>query len=140
METRMPASPARQRLFDGLAISASLLCLAHCLLLPLAILLVPMLAAFLTLPEAFHAWVFALAVPTSLVALLAGWRRHGARQPALLAGAGLLLLGAGLVLAPAHAVETALTVAGSLLLALGHVRNWRLLGARGRMAGNHHLH
>lgn len=136
----MPATPARQRLFDGLAIGASFLCLAHCLLLPLALLLLPMLAAFLALPEAFHAWVFALAVPTSLVALRTGWRHHGERGPALLAGAGLLLLGAGLFLAPTHAMETGLTVVGSLLLALGHVRNWRQMGPSAPAGQNLHLH
>lgn len=118
-----------QRLYDSIAIGASALCLVHCLLLPMAMLLVPTLAALLTIPESFHAAVFAIAVPTSLAALWLGYRRHRFRRPALLAAIGLALLGAGLLAALSERAETALTVLGSILLALGHVQNWGALRA-----------
>jgi hypothetical protein len=119
------AMSPRQRLLDSLAIGASMLCLVHCLLLPLVILLLPMLAHILDVPEEFHLAVFLLAVPTSLLALRAGWRQHGCRAVWLPALSGLTLLAAGLFVAPTEAAEVAVTVAGSLLLALGHLLNWR---------------
>lgn len=114
-----------QRMFDGLAIGASTLCLVHCLVLPALILLLPALATILAVPEEFHLWALALAVPTSLFALASGHRRHGRRQPALAALPGLLLLALGALAAPDEATETWLTVAGSILLATGHAINWR---------------
>lgn len=114
----------RQQWFDSLAIGASTLCLIHCLALPILIVAVPTLATFLALPEAFHLWAFALAVPTSLLAMAAGRRRHGQRRPVLLAAVGLALLGAGALLVEG-AAETVLTVAGGLTLAVAHALNWR---------------
>lgn len=112
-------------LLDGLSIGASLACLVHCLVLPLAILLLPTLAAFLALPEAFHLWALAFAVPTSIIAMALGYRRHRRHRPWQLGAAGLALLAAGALLMPSEMAETALTVAGALLLSFGHVLNWR---------------
>lgn len=117
----------RQRWFDGMAIGASALCLAHCLILPLILLLVPTLALVLTIPESFHLWVFLFAVPSSAVALWIGFRRHRRETPVLLAMAGLSLLAAGLFAAPSPQAETMLTVFGSILLSAAHVLNWRAL-------------
>lgn len=125
----------RQRLFDSLAISASALCLAHCLLLPLVLLLVPTLAVFLTIPESFHLWALAFAVPTSLLALGLGHRQHHRAAPGLIASAGLLLLVAGVFLTSSEIEETVVTVLGSVLLSVGHVLNWRGLGN-----GRRHAH
>lgn len=122
MERQMAAR--RQQWLDGAAMGASLLCLAHCLLLPVLIVAVPMLAAFLTLPESFHALAFAFAVPTSAVALGLGFRRHRHPLPLVIAALGLPLLGAGAFLPTGPVVETALSVAGALLLALGHGWSW----------------
>lgn len=136
----MLAMSPRQRLLDGLAIGASILCLVHCLLLPLVILLLPMLALVLNVPEAFHLAVFLLAVPTSLLALGAGQRRHRRGSPLAVALPGLLLMAAGLSLARTEGMETALTVAGSLLLAAGHILNWRRAGGAQPVDENRHLH
>lgn len=116
-------------LFDGLSIGASLACLVHCLVLPLIILLLPTLATFLAVPEEFHLWALAFAVPTSVVALALGYRRHGRHRPWQLGAAGLVLLAAGALLMPDAIAETAFTVVGALLLSLGHVLNWRVSAA-----------
>lgn len=119
------AIPAqRQQLYDGVAIGASILCLIHCLLLPVLIILVPTLAGFLAAPEEFHIWALALAVPTSVLALLTGYRRHHWVRPAMIAFPGLILLAAGALLAPSERAETLLSVVGAVLLALGHSVNW----------------
>ena len=119
--------PARQQLFDGLAIGASGLCLVHCLVLPLLIILLPTLAAFLAVPESFHVWALAFAVPTSGLALASGYRRHHWLRPTLVALPGLILLALGALVAPTGWMETSLTVPGAILLAIGHALNWRAL-------------
>ncbi|HTU13057.1 MAG TPA: MerC domain-containing protein [Allosphingosinicella sp.] len=111
---------------DGVAVGASFLCLAHCLLLPLVFAALPAAAAIIGLPDWFHAAAFLVAVPASALAMLGGYRRHGAILPVLIGALGLALLGAGALLGFRLAVETALTVAGSMLLAAGHLFNWRL--------------
>lgn len=111
---------------DGVSVGASLLCLIHCLALPLLIAALPALARALDLREGFHLLVLAAAIPTSAVALIAGRRRHGAFVPVFTGIAGLALMAAGALFASRAATETALTVAGSLLLAGAHIANWRL--------------
>jgi hypothetical protein len=124
------SSPRQQRLLDGLAVSASTLCLIHCLVLPVALVAIPTLAAFLAVPEAFHLWVFLFAVPTSLLAMVAGHGRHGRTRPFAQAVVGLALIGLGALAVPEGWAETGLTVAGSLLLAWAHAANWRLVQHR----------
>lgn len=117
----------QQRLYDGLAIGASLLCLIHCLLLPALIVLVPTLTAFLTIPEEFHIVALAFTIPASVGALFTGYRRHFSPTPTLIVLPGILLLALGALAAPTEVMETTLTVAGAILLAFGHALNWRAL-------------
>ncbi|MGV3480760.1 MAG: MerC domain-containing protein [Sphingobium sp.] len=117
---------------DGLSIGASALCLIHCLALPILIAALPALARALDLREGFHLLVLAAAIPTSAVALMAGHRRHGALVPVFTGIAGLVLMMIGALFTSRAAAETALTVAGSLLLASAHIANWRL---RARVTG-----
>lgn len=122
----MTTIPRKQQLLDGLAIGASTLCLVHCFLLPALLVLVPTLAAFVSVPEEFHLAALAFAVPTSLIALGLGHRRHRRLQPTAIVAPGIGLLALG-VLAPAESLETMLTAIGALLLATGHLLNWRAL-------------
>lgn len=113
------------RWFDGMAVGASALCLIHCLALPLVIAALPALAARLDLGEGFHLAVLAFALPVSGFALIEGWRRHRGVTPLVVGAVGLVLLGAGVAFEDMVAVETGVTVAGSLLLAGAHMANWR---------------
>lgn len=121
-------------LLDGLAISASLLCLVHCLALPLVIAALPALASLLRMPESVHLWMLAFAVPMSGLAVWLGWRRHGRIVPVVLALAGLALMSWGALGGVAPGIETALTTLGGLSLAWGHVRNWQLNATHRRCA------
>ncbi|HXH51999.1 MAG TPA: MerC domain-containing protein [Sphingomicrobium sp.] len=118
--TRLPAKVA-----DGTAIGASMLCLVHCLLLPLAVALVPTLGALARVPESAHLVLFAVAVPVSAVAIVGGYRRHGALLPGAVALSGLVLIGVGALAGLPMLVETSVTVLGSVALAVGHLWNWR---------------
>lgn len=111
--------------FDGFAVGASALCLAHCLGLPLLIAALPAIANRIDPGEGFHLAVLLFAIPTSAFALAEGWRRHRGVAPLFVGGAGLALMAMGLAFENWVAVETGVTVVGSLLLAGAHVANWR---------------
>jgi len=115
----------RQKVLDCVAIGASTICLIHCLLLPLVIILVPTLTAFLTFPEAFHLGAVIFAVPTSTFAVVVGYRQHRWALPFLIVLPGVTLLAIGALAVSEEWLETTLTVGGATMLALGHALNWR---------------
>lgn len=97
----------------------------HCLIVPVAIVLVPALTIWFTLPEAVHLWAFLFAVPTSVLALASGYRGHRRCRPTAIAVLGLVLLGMGVLPLLGGRFETSFSVAGALLLAIAHILNWR---------------
>jgi hypothetical protein len=110
-------------LWDGVAISASGLCLVHCLALPVASAALPILGVAAD-AEWIH-WLFlAIAAPAALFAF-----RHGtgastwAMRGLAALGVGLLLLGA--LGWPDHEWETGWTVAGGSALIIAHLWNFR---------------
>ena len=121
----MTDSVSRQ-LLDRFAIGMSLLCLLHCLALPLLLVLVPSLSALGVADERFHQVLVFLVLPTSLVALYLGCRRHRRRSALFwgLTGVTVLVLAAVF----GHDVlgeigERIMTVVGALMVALGHFKN-----------------
>lgn len=58
--------------------------------------------------------------------LVPGWRSIGAVRPLATGVGGLVLLCSGVFVPGSAALETGLTVAGSLLLADAHIANWRM--------------
>lgn len=109
-------------LADGIAVSASLLCLAHCLAVPILAASLPALGLLLGHSVLIHALLLALALPLGVWALARGRRKAG-WQPVVTGLAGFMLMGAALLLPEAS--ERALTVAGVSLVAVAHWRNWR---------------
>jgi len=117
---------------ERVAFSAALLCLVHCLALPIAIAALPALSRVLALPENIHAWLLLLAVPASSLALFGGGFGRERRSLLVLGATGIALLASGALVFGASAAETPVTVAGSLMLAFAHLSNWRLRHARHR--------
>ena len=113
------------RWLDGFALCASSLCTVHCLGLPLLFALLPAFASRIDPGESFHLVMLALAIPTSLFALIQGRRRPGAQRPFWLGLSGLTLMAIGALVAGDAAQEAGATVTGSLLLAAAHIMNWR---------------
>jgi len=103
-----------------------MLCLVHCLALPLLLLLLPGVVGLFALSEAFHYVAFALVVPFALCAFWLGYRHHRTLPPALLGLAGITCLALALLPDIGEGAEVWITVSGSLLLITGHVMNWRL--------------
>ena len=108
---------------DSLGGTVSLVCLIHCLGLPMLIALAPSFGDVLAVPESVHLLMLALALPVSLLALLRGSAQQCRGWPLVGGTIGLLLMAAGL-LAPAW--ETPLTVGGSLMVVAAHIGNWRI--------------
>jgi hypothetical protein len=112
-----------QPALDGLALTLSGLCLLHCLAVPVA------LGLSLLADERLHLWMLLVVLPTSLLAVSLGCRRHGQWRLAAWATAGLVLMtaaaGGGALQALPELGERLLTSAGSLLLAACHIRNYR---------------
>lgn len=83
------------RHLDALAISASTLCLIHCLVLPVLIAFLPAIAEWADLGEAFHIVMLVVAVPLSGLTLFGGWRRHRAAFPMIAGAAGWVCSSSG---------------------------------------------
>jgi hypothetical protein len=123
----MDNSSGQPEFLDQIAVALSGLCLAHCLLLPLAVVALPFLGQLGD--DHLHAELLFVVIPVSIAALWFGYRRHGnlGIVGAGLTGLAILLIGATV----AHAqygliADRTLTIAGSLLLAVTHFRNFRL--------------
>lgn len=114
---------------DHFAIGASLLCLAHCLLMPVLLVVIPSMTASIITGESVHVWLICIVIPSSLFALGVGCRQHGRRSFLIigLSGLSFLILGACAELMNLkHTWEQTFTVVGSLLIAFAHLRNFRM--------------
>ncbi|MEZ4695351.1 MAG: MerC domain-containing protein [Rhodothermales bacterium] len=119
----------KQEGWDRLGIGVSGVCMVHCLLLPVVISALPMWAS----AQQVHGWlhpVFAvLLVPTTILALVSGYRRHRNVTIVALMTIGLILVLAAAFPAlesPGVVYETVMTMTGSVFLITGHFRNWKL--------------
>lgn len=113
---------------DKFAISLSLLCTIHCLLLPALLITLPSLAALHLDNEAFHFWMVVAVLPTSIYALTLGCKQHKRYGLLVLGIAGLISLTMAVMLGEETIGETGekiLTVLGSIMVATGHLLNYR---------------
>ena len=61
---------------DKFAIGLSLMCTVHCFATPVILALLPSFAVLQINGEQFHLWVLAVVLPTSLLALSLGCKKH----------------------------------------------------------------
>ncbi|MBQ0719562.1 MAG: MerC domain-containing protein [Gammaproteobacteria bacterium] len=114
---------------DKVAISLSLICTVHCLLLPLAFVLLPALAANTFADERLHQWMLLAVLPTSLIALTMGCRQHLKFSVMAMGLTGLCILTLATFMGHDLLGETGEKIAilmGASLIALGHLRNHTL--------------
>jgi len=114
---------------DKLSIGLSMLCAFHCLLLPFLLVLLPSWIAVQLGNEAFHAWMVFAVLPTSILALTLGCKKHKHYRLVVLGVIGLSCLLLAVVLGEdllGHFGEKLLTLAGATFLAVGHFWNFRL--------------
>jgi hypothetical protein len=120
MTARLQAS------LDRLAIGVSTLCAFHCLLVPAIVVLFPALGAVLGSDEMFHKALVLFVVPSSIGAPGLGCRRHRDRAVLALGAMGIGTLLVTLAFGHIEYWERVGTIAGSGLILLAHVRNYRL--------------
>jgi multisubunit Na+/H+ antiporter MnhG subunit len=119
----------RPQRLDALGLAISVVCMVHCLALPLIALLLPTLALRFdhTTDHQLHWLLLALAAPVSSLALWRGARRHQRWTWLKVGTAGLALMLLGVLHTFGEKSEVAVTMLGVSLLALAHFRNVVLL-------------
>ncbi|RBP52741.1 MerC domain-containing protein [Arenicella xantha] len=114
---------------DKLAIFLSGICLVHCLVAPILITLLPIVSLSVTVEEVlFHQLLLWLVIPTSVVGLFLGCRKHRRWSIVITGGAGMAILIA--VATFGHSWfgltgEKWVTTLGGLVLACSHFLNYR---------------
>jgi MerC mercury resistance protein len=112
---------------DLAAVGASLLCLVHCIGLPLLLVAAPGIGVLANLPESVHEILLAVALPLAMLGLGRGWRGHRNSAILVLGGGGLCLMALAIMFEDQRTLEVALTMAGVFIVATAHVLNWRAL-------------
>lgn len=112
--------------WDGMGMTASSLCVAHCILTPLLLFAVPIAGLTVLENELIHKALVATVIAVGVAAFVPGIRLHGKYLllPLILLGIGLLLFAAfeaenlwG------EAGETSFTMAGGALMVFSHWKN-----------------
>ena len=120
-----------QKIIDNLGITISSICAVHCVLLPMIFLIAPY--SFLASHE-FHEALIYFILPCAFIAFVLGCRRHKDIKVAAMGTLGIILLGSALLMhdifhSDQHSEEfttVLITVLGSILLVLSHLRNRKL--------------
>ena len=127
MKDVLKPGSARTGVLDSLAVILSGTCMVHCFALPVLLTLYPIAQGSLLQEDRFHQIMLFLILPTSLMALTVGCRKHKDLPTVLLGSAGLLIL--TLTALQGHVFlgadgERAVTSLGGLILAGAHLRNY----------------
>ncbi len=126
-----PPSEATVSTVDVYAASIAILCLAHCLALPVLISSVSLAVPFAE-NELVHKALVLIAAPATLFVVFTDARLAGRRLFIGVALAGLGLLIAAAFVPPLEVFEEPVTVAGSVTLASAHI--WRAMNVRAKRA------
>lgn len=114
---------------DKSAIGLSMFCVLHCIALPFVVIMVPQLSAFWFAGEDFHRTLIYLILPTSILGIGLGCRRHGSYRIISWALIGLLTLIFAVVYGHdlfGEMAEKFLTLMGGLCVMTAHFLNFRL--------------
>jgi hypothetical protein len=134
---------------DTFAVGMSLMCAIHCMITPIVLTLLPVLATTLWVHRDFHLWMLILVLPTTATAIFLGCRKHKDRVVIALSFLGLTLLvgvaiyesffHSGLTKEHMHCIHctqrnygyifnssTWINLLGAAFLTSGHIRNYWL--------------
>lgn len=114
---------------DKSAITLSALCLIHCLVLPIVVILMPNMFSNLLSQELFHTMMVLCVLPISIYALTLGCKKHNKFSLGLYGGVGLISLVSAVVFGESHLGELgekSLTTLGAIIIAYAHYRNYQL--------------
>ena len=115
--------------YDKIAISFSVVCALHCLLLPIAVIFLPSISATFLGTENFHKILLYFVIPSSIIALSLGCKMHGKYE---VYSYGFFGIGALLFASffghdyLGEVGEIFLTLIGAGIVSLGHYKNQKL--------------
>ncbi len=89
--------PSESGLLDRLAISMAVICGIHCLVTPILLVALPIIATTFWVDENFHLWMLLLVIPTTTLAVWSGCRRHKDKFVLISAALGLGILMTALI-------------------------------------------
>ncbi len=117
-----------QRIFDTIGITMSGTCAIHCLMAPVTVIILPLLGLTIVDEHILHEILLYLILPSALIAITMGCRKHKDYSVAALAIIGISLLVYTVVLHDIYDPQliTVMTFIGSTLLVISHVRNYML--------------
>ena len=112
---------------DAAAIVLSGVCLLHCLALPVALTVLPIVNVTLLDESTFHLIMMAVILPISIIALTIGCRQHKDKLTLVLGSVGLGILTITAIFG--HELlgltgERIVTSIGGLILAAAHIQNY----------------
>lgn len=84
--------PIKSHSLDRIAISMAVICGIHCLVTPVLLVALPILATTFWVDANFHLWMLLLVIPTTSLAVWSGCRRHKDRWVVGAATLGILIL------------------------------------------------
>ena len=154
MKITNASTPRRHGWLDHLAIGMAAVCAIHCMLTPILIMALPIIATSFFVHQDFHLWMIFLVLPTTVFAVFMGCRNHKDRVVLALSAIGLSVLLFALIQERVHYASEAdaevssadceicardlsaepipmqagvwLNAIGGVFLASAHVRNFRL--------------
>ena len=115
--------------YDKIAISFSVVCALHCLLLPIVVIFLPSISATFLGTEDFHKTLLYFVIPSSIIALSLGCKMHGKYE---VYSYGFFGIGALLFASFfghdyfGEVGEISLTLIGAGIVSLGHYKNQKL--------------
>lgn len=115
--------------WDKIGISLSSICVVHCILTPIAFVVLPAIGyAAGEHTHEFHWMMGVVLLPVALVAFVRGFSHHRHLLPGIVGGLGVAIIFAALFFVDSHDVlykHFAVSMAGSVFLLVGHVLNRR---------------
>ena len=154
MEKSHATTPGNYSWLDRFAIGIASVCAVHCLLTPILVIALPIVATSFFVHEDFHLWMILFVLPTTCVAVFMGCRGHKDKWVVVLSALGISILIFALVYERVHyfaddevsshaahcdscardlseepiPMHTSawFNTMGGLLLASAHIRNFRL--------------
>ena len=92
MKNTNASAQRRHGWLDHLAIGMAAVCAIHCLLSPILIMALPIVATSFFVHQDFHLWMIILVLPTTVFAVFMGCRSHKDRLVLALSAIGLSIL------------------------------------------------
>ncbi len=117
-----------QKLFDTIGLTISGTCVMHCLFAPVTLILLPVFGLTVSQEEVLHEIFLYLIVPSAIIAITMGCRKHKDYSVAALASIGIILLVYAVITHDTNTEQTVevLTLFGSAFVVISHLRNFSL--------------